>query len=60
VIAANVPLATPTAAGVFLSHHTQVQQPSVFDCQRVAAGCASGSARQGTSQSAAQIVCGCV
>ena len=34
------------------------QQPSVFDCQRVETECAVGSARQGTSQGTAQVVCG--
>jgi hypothetical protein len=53
---ANAPLSPPSTAGVFISYHTQVQQPSVFDCQRIAAGCAPDSARQGTSQGAAQVV----
>ena len=46
----NAPLTTPTAAGLFISHQPEMQQPSVFDCQGVEAGCAAGSARQGTSQ----------
>ena len=29
----NVPLTTPAASGLFVSHHLEVQQPSVFDCQ---------------------------
>ena len=28
----NVTLTTPSATGLFLSHHAAVQQPSVFDC----------------------------
>ena len=53
----NVTLTTPSASGLFVSHHLEVQQPSVFDCQGIEAGCAAGSARQGTSQGAAQVVC---
>jgi len=58
MLSSDATLTTTSAAGIFISHHAQVQQPSVFDCQGVAAGCVALSARLGTSQGAAQVVCG--
>ena len=53
-----VPLATPASAGLFVSHHLEVQQPSVFDCQGIETGCAFVSVFQSTSEGAAQVLCG--
>ena len=50
-------LTTCFTSGILVSYHLEVQQPSVFDCERIEAGCAASSARQGTSQGAAQVVC---
>lgn len=54
----SVTLSPPSAAGVFISRHTQVQQPSVSDCQGVENGCAALGARQSTNQNPAQVVGG--
>jgi hypothetical protein len=50
MLSSDATLTTLPAAGVFISHHAQVQQQSVFDCQGVAAVYVALSARQGSSQ----------